>query len=387
MNETEALARMVAPGTRRPGKYREGVIQIWVTRVCDKACYSCTQGSQLTHPKDSHNDTEKFITLEHFEQACQSLKGYFGVVGVFGGNPCMHPKFPEICEILKRYFPREQRGLWSNHPVIPEHAKAARACFDPAVSNLNVHLDRKAYDMFKQYWPECSPVGLERDSRHSPCYVAMKDVLKTTCLKCGGLGDDNIKFQNNSCSECKGTGKVYDESRAWELISNCDINQDWSAMIGVFRGKLRAWFCEIAGAQAMLHQWDKAWAENERPNGVPGYDYTYPDTGVLIFKDGSGYVTTEAPQKGSTAYSQSWWELPMQSFTNQVRQHCHDCGVPLRGHGQLAQGSEKQEEQVSETHRDIYITKRRRPLQIVTEVSQLGAPLESTVKYLQNASK
>ncbi len=25
MNENEALARMVAPGTRRPGKYREGI--------------------------------------------------------------------------------------------------------------------------------------------------------------------------------------------------------------------------------------------------------------------------------------------------------------------------------------------------------------------------
>ena len=36
MNEQECLERMVAPGTRRPGKYREGVVQVWITRACDQ---------------------------------------------------------------------------------------------------------------------------------------------------------------------------------------------------------------------------------------------------------------------------------------------------------------------------------------------------------------
>src|SRR5262245_32087502 len=101
MTEQECLNKMVAPGTRRPGKYRQGVIQIWVTRACDKSCYNCTQGSNL-------GGKPGMITPEQFEVAVQSLVGYFGVVGVFGGNPAMHPQFEGLCEILAKYIPREQ---------------------------------------------------------------------------------------------------------------------------------------------------------------------------------------------------------------------------------------------------------------------------------------
>jgi hypothetical protein len=122
VNEQEALARMVAPGTKRPGKYLSGVIQIHVTRACDKACFGCTQGSNLggkTH----------FMSPAQFEQALQSLEGWWGVVGVFGGNPALHPKFETLCDLLCKYFPREQRGLWCNHPA--GKAAAMRRTFDP----------------------------------------------------------------------------------------------------------------------------------------------------------------------------------------------------------------------------------------------------------------
>jgi hypothetical protein len=217
-----------------------------------------------------------------------------------------------------------------------------RDTFNPAVSNLNVHLDEHAYKLFKQGWPECNPVGLQRDSRHSPPFVAMKDIISN-------------------------------EERRYDLISNCDINQHWSAMIGLFRGSLRAWFCEVAGAQSILHQ-------NEN---------NYPDTGMVV-------------QPG-------WWRLPMQAFAGQVRKHCHECSIPLRGHGELAQaepiryptlinpGLENSElryidqiphEQVSRTHEDIFKSKRPlRVIQVVTKEEELGQPLETVVRYLQNADK
>lgn len=395
MTEKECLDKMIAPGTRRPHKYLDGVVQIHITRACDLGCYNCTQGSQL-------GGKTTFMSPEHFEQAVLSLKGYFGVVGVFGGNPCLSPHFPEYCKILQKHVSFTQRGLWSNHPR--GHGKICRETFDPSHSNLNVHLSREAYSEFKRDWPECSPVGLTQDSRHSPCYVAMKDVLRKTCPECVEKGlrgrkvvsDDPLTGVEILCQFCKGVESVPDESKAWELISDCDINKHWSAMMGVFRGQLRAWFCEIAGAQAMLHQWDRTKLEDEKmcePGEAlidgPIHNYSYPDTGLPIpalHERGYNYhipgVMSFAP-----FYKKNWWELPMWAFSKQVRKHCHECSVPLRGHGENAQTQDPDaKEQVSKTHEGVYKTKKQgRRLEVVTEMVQLGSRLGDITRYLQNA--
>lgn len=297
---------------RRRAAWLGGIVQIHITRACDKACFGCTQGSNL------RGKTE-FIPLDKLEHALDTLKDYFGVVGLFGGNAALAPQFPEMCEILRSKIQFSRRGLWCNHPK--GNGKIMRETFNPAVSNLNVHLDQSAYDEFKQDWPESQPFGLKEDSRHSPVYVAMKDVIE-------------------------------DESERWDLISNCDINQQWSSMIGMFRGELRAWFCEIAGAQSILHQ----------------YDPEYPDTGIAV--------------------TPGWWRKNMTEYAAQVRKHCHECGVPLRGYGSLAM-EESGIEQVSATHADIYKPKRpEREVQLVqlrTEVSEQS--LKSFVDYVKNSEK
>lgn len=257
------------------------------------------------------------ITLQQFDQACASMKGYTGVIGMFGGNPTMHPQFDELCEIMSHRIPFEQRGLWCNNLL--GKGAIARKTFNPHVSNINVHNDKAAFAEFRRDWPEVPILGAHQDSRHSPVFVAMKDIIP-------------------------------DESERWELISKCDINQYWSALIGVFRGELRAWFCEIAGSQSMLHQ-------NE-PD--------YPDTGIPV-------------QEG-------WWQRQMPDFAHQVRKHCHECSVPLKGHGALANSGPT--EQVSQTHAAIFKTKvRDRPVELVTLRDQLGNPLERSTNYIGNAHK
>lgn len=312
MNEQTALRKMIAPSMRRKAAWRGGIIQIHITRSCDKSCFGCTQGSNLSGKTG-------FIPVEKFREAVLTLRDYFGVVGVFGGNPALHPKFDELCDILIQEIPYERRGLWCNHPK--GKGSIMRKTFNPHVSNLNVHLDQSAFDEFKRDWPESRPFGLKEDSRHSPVYVAMKDVIE-------------------------------DESERWDLISKCDINQQWSSMIGMFRGELRAWFCEIAGAQSILHQ----------------YEEDYPDTGVPV--------------------TSGWWRKSMQDYAQQVRKHCHECGVPLRGYGSLAQ-DESGREQVSQSHASIYTPKRpEREVQLVqlrTEVSEQA--LKSVVDYVGNSSK
>lgn len=364
MTEQEALARMVAPGTRRAGKYREGVIQVWVTRACDKSCFACTQGSNLAGAKE-------FITVDQFRAACRSLKGYFGVVGMFGGNPALHPQFEALCQVMAEEVPLEQRGIWCNNPITVEKAAVMRRTFTPGVSNINVHLDLEAARKFREGWPEVHIVGLTTDSRHSPVHLAMKDVVTKVCEGCGGLGDDNVRHEFNQCPVCRGTGRVPDNEHIWELVSNCDINKHWSAMIGVFRGELRAWFCEVAGAQAMLHQ----------------HEEDYPDTGLDPTKDRYEYsipvMLTFVP-----LFKSKWWELPMWAFQQQVRKHCFECGVPLRGYGELSQAAEGKE-QTTQTHLGVFVPKRKgREVELVGDLQQLGTGrLAKTTDYIGNAKR
>lgn len=360
MKAEDALKRMKLPKDKRGPR---GIFQIWVTRACDKSCFGCTQGSNLA-------GRPGMITPEQFETACLSMAGYFGVVAMFGGNPCIHPQFEELCAIARRHIPYKHRGIWTN--ALLGKGKVCRETFNPAASNFNVHLDKKAAAEFRRDWPEAARSGLkglDHDCSHSPPYVAMKDVLRTGCAACSGEGavcDPPIEEQERQaqhelelgmpgprwltkkpCSECNSSGEVYDEELAWELISNCDINQRWSAMIGVFRGELRGWFCEVAGAQSMLHQ--------HEPN--------YPDTGVPI--------------------SPGWWRQGMKLFEPQIHKHCHECGVPLRGRGTLAVHGSR--EQVSHTHLGIYRPKiKGREVEIVVSREQLAGTVPHVTDYLAN---
>ena len=321
MTEDEAISKMVAPSMNRSGRWLGGILQIKVTRVCDASCINCTQGSQLKGP---HQE----MTPEQFEIACQSLQGYQRVVGLFGGNPATTKAFPEYCRILRKYIGTTRAGLWCNNPITLENATLMRSTFNPGYSVLNCHLNEKAYELFKKGWPESRPFGQDHDSRHSPPWVAMKDIIA-------------------------------DEGKRWELIAQCDINQYWSAAIGLFRGQLRAWVCEIMAAQSELHQDDP----------------DYPDTGVAL-----------PLPPGATP----WWTWPMSFFQEQVRKHCHECGVPLRGYGELACAAEDGGvEQVSATHAGIYKTKRPgRRVEVVTSLEQLGMGRLKTGKltdYVANA--
>jgi hypothetical protein len=244
------------------------------------------------------------------------------VVGVFGGNPAMHREFPRLCEIMRETVPYARRGIWCNDPLGQVQGEAMAETFNPCVSNLNVHQVPGAIDRFRKWWPASLPylLGIKTDSRHTLVYVAMRDI---------GIP----------------------ESERWERISRCDINQRWSAMIGVFRGQLRSWVCEIMGAQAMLHQDDTA----------------YPDTGLPVVP--------------------GWWRQPMDAFADQVSSHCHDCGVPLRDPGALANAPiEIGVEKVSAAHEKIFRPKRPVKVQRVTEASEVNLDgLQLATDYIGNA--
>ena len=285
------------------------IFQIWTTRACDKCCFGCTQASNLA-------GRPGFMTPAQFEKACLSLQDYPGVIAMFGGNPCMHPQFEELCEIMRNTVPKLQRGIWTNNLL--GKGKACRKTFHPSACNINVHLDKDAAEEIRKTWPAMRGKikGEDVDSRHPPPFVAIQDV-------------------------------VHDEQDMWAQIATCDINKKWSAMIGVFRGELRGWFCEVAGAQSILHQ--------DNPE--------YPDTGVPVVY--------------------GWWKDGMEAFQQQILKHCPECGIPLRGKGQLAVGGDL--EQVSRTHAAIYRPKRPRTVELVTRLEQLGGTVKDVCAYTGNA--
>jgi len=305
------VPKMVMPGDRRP-VWRGGIIQVMVTRACDLACHHCTQGSNLA-------GKPVVMTPAEFETAVDSLAEYWGVIGVFGGNPAISPHFGAYCEILRAKVPFEQRGLWCNHPK--GKGAIARVTFNPKHSNLNCHLSTEAHAEFARDWPESIPYlkGMDRDSIHGAPFVAIKDVIP-------------------------------DEAERWKLIADCDVNKFWSALVGVVPGRgLRAYFCELAYAQAALHADDPEW----------------PDTGLPA--------------------SPGWWQRPQADFEAQIRQHCHACGIPLRRQGQPAIGGTCEE--VSATHADALRPKTKgRPVELVAIGGTISRPDRPATEYLSGTT-
>lgn len=180
------------------------IICIDVTNKCDLACSNCTR---LLENQDAFWD----MTPENFRLALQSLKQYPGIIAMIGGNPCMHPKFEELCQIFAEEIPeKNRRGLWTNNFF--KHKALAEKTF--GVFNLNTHGDSRASESMQSMkgrsWYH------EGHSEHSPLLTAMKD--------------------------------LFDERTMWEKIPECDINLNWSAAIVQNQGELRYYFCEVAAA-------------------------------------------------------------------------------------------------------------------------------------------
>lgn len=206
---------MKAPADARwVGHHRGVVLQVKWTNACDLDCRNCTAAVGLARK----HKRVWFMPPEQFRTALRSLKGFQGIVGAFGGNPCLHPAFDEMCAIFREEFPdKTQRGLWSNN--LRGKVALCRDTFHGPHCNLNVHRDADALREIKEFWPEARPIGHKHPSMHGSWWVAMKDVIP-------------------------------DEAERWELIGKCFVNQTWSAEISLIRGELRGFFCEFAATMA-----------------------------------------------------------------------------------------------------------------------------------------
>ena len=226
---------------------RMGIIQIDVTSWCDgPACSNCTR--LLPH----HGCPRYEMDLRVFRRAAQSLAGYPGVVGVFGGNPLLHTQFVRLTEILTEVRPDiTRRGLWTNNWRGREGW-----CWDRyGYINYNPHgAQATGYVRTLRRGPDGRLIGRlapfdASNIRHHPALVAIEDLVPDA--KTRRLLIDACPVQNR-WSACvtptiAGRGGVYacEVAAAWDYVLGADHSlplEDgwWRRPLSDFRPQLDA---------------------------------------------------------------------------------------------------------------------------------------------------
>jgi hypothetical protein len=139
------------------------------------------------------------MEMEQFKQAVDSMVGYPKMTGIQGGEPLLHPQFPEMCEYLLSKIPYEQLGLWT---TLPKGFEKYREIICKTFKHIFIN-DHTREDIY-----------------HHPPLVAIAEI------------ETHV-------------GKM------WNMVDHCWAQMSWSASINP-RG---AWFCEIAASMAMLLDW------------------------------------------------------------------------------------------------------------------------------------
>lgn len=165
------------------------VIQIEVTNVCKNECANCSRF--VGHYRNTY-----FMKLEEVEKAIDSLRDFPGAIGIMGGEPLMHPDFPDICRLMNRMVSPGRRCLWTSGYNWNMYRELIRNTFGSNV-NFNNHKDTT--------------------QKHHPMLLSISDMID-------------------------------DQELIRKLVNNCWVNRRWSASINP-KG---AFFCEIAAAMDVL---------------------------------------------------------------------------------------------------------------------------------------
>ncbi len=179
--------------------YEMSVIQIEVTNACNHRCANCTR-------LVGHHKKPFFMDLDTIKKAIESLDGFPGNIGLMGGEPALHPKFSEICQLYQDMIPdKRRRQLWTSGYKWDEYEEIIKETFD---TDLIVYNEHKSED---EGW-------------HQPILISADEIIE-------------------------------DKDFMWKLIDNCWVQKRWSASITP-KG---TYFCEVAAAIDILFDGPGGW--------------------------------------------------------------------------------------------------------------------------------
>lgn len=255
---------------------QQWAFMIDITNACPLHCSNCTR--MLDHAR-----TRYFMEPEVFARAVASVadfpyvsepcpkgsrnEGCRKTVWMIGGEPLLHPRFPELVDIMCAAIPDvDRRGLgtsadWQHgaHPRWGPYRPQVERLIGPNPTHNSKGHRGRGYLNWNQHTEE------ER-VHHQPVLVAAQEA-------------------------------VADERHRWELIEACWVQERWSAGLtpkGFF-------FCEMAGEFDMIF---------DGPGGLPFEPGVW--RGELRFEKTPGGV----PQ-------------PVGKFAEQIKRWCPQCGACL----------------------------------------------------------
>ena len=211
-----------------------------ITNACNRACSNCTR--LVGHSSTFHMDISQFRNalraVKNFpEESPPSKSDDFKLIGIIGGEPLFHPKFPELLEIMREEIPnKNHRGLWTS---LDWQATKYAEIIDKTFTLRGIHNNR--HDLQK--------------SRHSPILVAIKDVVADLDKRSALI--DNCWLQNSWCSTITPKGYFFCEvAGAFDWVFNgpggLPIEPDcWKRPLSDFQEQIDRW-CLVCGVPLQL---------------------------------------------------------------------------------------------------------------------------------------
>ena len=139
------------------------------------------------------------------------------VLGIFGGEPLLHPQFPELVDLMIQYVPEPNRGLWTSLDWVNGESKRWGK-FKPHVVRLLGEQPTGDTVSTKTGYLNWNMHEESQKCEHSPVLSAAQDLIP-------------------------------DEKERWDVISKCWVQTEWSAAYALdYNEEVKFYFCEVASA-------------------------------------------------------------------------------------------------------------------------------------------
>ena len=176
--------------------YQMYICNIDITKHCHNACPYCIRYVKHLKEKKYH------MSLDYFAKVLDAMVGWPNQIGMCGGEPTLHPQFPEICRMINEHK--------AKHP-------------------------ESRFQMF---------------TAHSANFKKYHSLLQGTFC-CVHL-NEHSDFQKSVCLHQPSTvaiGEVVTDKKLMNsLIDDCWVQRVWAPTIN----EKGAYFCEVAGSMATV---------------------------------------------------------------------------------------------------------------------------------------